>query len=108
MITESKNPIRAIEIIEKVGKIKRIESGIPSREGYRILPKWLKKVYIQAVNNKCQDCNKSGDEITLEIHKIHRKWEGGLYTLVPLNHKDNNIKVLCKDCHKKHHSKEKF
>ena len=71
--------------------------------GFKTLPKWLKTKYLEAVNHKCQSCNSTKN---LEIHRIKRGNKNGLYTLVPLNHKSNNIKVLCKECHKKYHYKE--
>lgn len=71
--------------------------------GLKTLPKWLKQKYIEASNFKCQSCKK---ECNFEIHRIKRGNKGGLYTLVPLNHKLNNIKVLCPSCHKKLHQLE--
>ena len=72
-------------------------------KGFEKCPNWLRKKYIEAVNYKCQGC---GSKDNLQIHRIKRGNSHGLYTLVPLNHKHNNIKVLCKDCHKLIHSKE--
>jgi transcription elongation factor Elf1 len=70
--------------------------------GYKRLPKWLKNKYLQSQNN-CQFCGKKKN---LEIHRIKRGVVGGLYTILPLNHKKNNIKVLCKSCHNKVHKLE--
>ena len=72
-------------------------------KGLKTCPAWLKTKYLEAVNFKCQGCN---SKLNLQIHRIKRGNKGGLYTLVPLNHKSNNIKVVCKDCHKKLHFKE--
>ena len=71
--------------------------------GFKTLPSWLKKKYLEAVNYKCQRCNSNKN---LQIHRLKRGNLGGLYTLAPLNYKSNNVKVLCKDCHKLIHSNE--
>lgn len=73
--------------------------------GYAVLPKWLKEKYIEAVSGNCQICGKNEEE-KLTIHRIKRGNSGGLYTLYPLNHKLNNVLVLCEDCHKLVHGKE--
>lgn len=72
-------------------------------KGFKTLPNWLRKKYIEAVNFKCQSCNSKNN---LQIHRLKRGNSNGLYTLVPLNHKQNNIRVLCSDCHKKLHYRE--
>jgi 5-methylcytosine-specific restriction endonuclease McrA len=72
--------------------------------GLKTCPNWLKQKYKIAVNFTCQSCHKKTKD--LEIHRIKRGNRGGLYTLVPLNNKNNNVKVLCSDCHKKYHSNE--
>lgn len=69
-------------------------------KGFKTCPAWLKKKYIEAVGGKCQECHKSKN---LQIHRLKRGNKDGLYTLLPLNHKLNNIRVVCKDCHKKYH-----
>lgn len=67
-------------------------------------PNWLKKKYREAVNFTCQDCKKHESEVgTLEIHRIIRGCEDGLYTVLPLNHMHSNVKVLCSVCHKRIH-----
>jgi 5-methylcytosine-specific restriction endonuclease McrA len=59
-----------------------------------------KKVLREMVNFTCQGCNKKEDQVgELEIHRIIRGYQGGLY--VP-----NNIQVLCSVCHKLRHYKE--
>ena len=65
--------------------------------GYDHCPIWLKKAYIQAVNNQCQEIinGKRCKGGPLEIHRINPGYKGGEY--IP-----QNIKVLCKDCHKKY------
>lgn len=69
------------------------------------MSKLVKKKYKQAVKNKCQICKKKK---MLEIHRIKRGNKGGEYTLYPLNHKLNNVMVVCKDCHKKLHYNEQY
>jgi hypothetical protein len=76
-------------------------------KGYNKCPEWLRKKYRQAVNYTCQSCHKTESEVgILEPHRIIRGNKDGLYTLFPLNHKDNNVKVVCKSCHKKYHANE--
>ena len=76
-------------------------------KGFKTCPSWLHKKYREAVNFKCQGCNKHEKEVGKLIpHRIKRGNIGGLYTTVPLNHIDNNIKVLCNKCHKKYHENE--
>lgn len=75
--------------------------------GFTKCPNWLRQKYIEAVNYRCQICKFHQTNVgKLQIHRIKRGNQGGLYTICPLNHKDNNIKVLCSDCHKELHYKE--
>jgi hypothetical protein len=84
-----------------------MEENLMEKIGYKRCPKWLKVIYRKEVNYICQECRKGENEVgTLEPHRILRGNCGGLYTLVPLNHKDNNVKIVCKSCHKKYHSNE--
>lgn len=70
-------------------------------------PLWLKKKYRKSVNFICQDCNKPESEVgTLEIHRIIRGCEEGLYTILPLNHIHSNVKIICNKCHKLIHFDE--
>ena len=70
-------------------------------------PEWLKKKYREAVNFTCQDCKKDESKVgILEIHRIHRGCEGGLYTVLPFNHMHSNVRLLCSKCHKRIHSGE--
>ena len=71
--------------------------------GLKTLPNWLRIKYEEAVNFKCQSCKSNSN---LEIHRIKRGNLNGLYTLVPLNSKHNNIRVLCKKCHSLLHGNE--
>ena len=76
-------------------------------KGYDVAPDWLKEKYRQAVSYTCQACHKHEKEVgTLQAHRLIRGEKGGLYTIVPLNHIDNNIKVLCRACHTKLHGNE--
>lgn len=77
-------------------------------KGFKKLPKWLKIKYCEAVNYKCQMCNTCFEFKELQIHRIKRGKEGGLYTVAPLHSPKNNVKVVCKSCHKLIHSKEKW
>ena len=78
-----------------------------NRNGFTEAPDWLKEKYREAVNYICQGCNKHEREVgTLQAHRLTRGEKGGLYTAVPLNHIDNNIKVLCRACHAKLHKNE--
>ena len=66
-------------------------------------PDWLKNKYREAVNFICQDCKKPESEVgILEPHRIKRGCEGGLYTVLPLNHRHSNVKMCCKKCHNKY------
>jgi 5-methylcytosine-specific restriction endonuclease McrA len=59
-----------------------------------------KLVLRELVNFRCQECDKPEEQIgTLEIHRIRRGNLGGKY--VP-----NNLKIVCKSCHKLYHSQE--
>ncbi len=69
-------------------------------KNYKTLPKWLKEKYLEAVNHKCQQCQ---SKLNLQIHRIKRGINGGFYSVYKLNSKKNNIKVLCKKCHRKYH-----
>ena len=75
---------------------------------YKRCPKWLKDLYRKSVNYTCQECKREeSPEVGILVpHRIIRGNEGGLYTLFPLNHKENNVKIVCKECHKKYHANE--
>lgn len=76
-------------------------------QGFEECPDWLKEKYREAVKFTCQSCNKHESEVgKLQPHRLKRGERGGLYTAVPLSHMDNNIKVLCKQCHRKLHENE--
>lgn len=73
-------------------------------KGYKRCPRWLHNCYRKAVRFSCQRCGRHEDECGKLIpHRIIRGNQGGLYTVVQLNHKDNNIKVCCFKCHKLFH-----
>jgi formate-dependent nitrite reductase cytochrome c552 subunit len=86
-----------------------IKEGEETYFGYKKAPVWLKKKYRLAVNFTCQDCHKTESEVgTLEPHRIKRGVEGGLYTILPLNHPRSNIRVLCHKCHEKYNYSRKL
>ena len=75
--------------------------------GYDKCPAWLKLKYRQTVNFICQSCHKPESEVgKLTPHRLLRGNQGGLYTLYPLNHQLNNVKIVCNACHKKLHGNE--
>ena len=55
-----------------------------------------KQLLKEFVDNKCEICKK---EKPLEIHRINRGNNGGTYTV-------NNLKILCKSCHRLIHANE--
>jgi len=67
-------------------------------------PRWLREKYLQAANYTCDECP---SKEKLEVHRIKRGCEGGLYVVVPKNHILNNIKVLCEKCHEKYNYSRK-
>lgn len=67
--------------------------------GYKICPSWIRKKLIESRKDKCEECSSTEN---LEIHRIKRGAEGGLYIVVPKNHILSNCKVLCKKCHQKY------
>jgi len=79
----------------------------PEFLGYKKCPEWLKRCYRRSVQYRCQECKKLEVEVgILTPHRIKRGNNGGLYTVFPLTDKRNNIKVVCRDCHKKLHGRE--
>lgn len=77
--------------------------------GYKKCPKWLKDKYRKAVNFICSDCKKNEKVVgKLEPHRIIRNCEGGLYTVLPINHPFSNVKMVCKECHKKYNHSRKL
>ena len=65
--------------------------------GFEKCPNWLRKKYLEAVGNKCEKCNTKDN---LEIHRIKRGADGGLYNTFPKGHPICNWQVLCKKHHK--------
>ena len=66
-------------------------------------PGWLKKKYREGANFICKDCKKHEKKVgTLEPHRLKRGCEGGLYTVLPLNHVHSNVKMCCHKCHSKY------
>jgi len=77
--------------------------------GYKTCPAWLKMRYRDAVNHICQDCKKDEKKVgKLEPHRIIRGVEGGLYTVLSLNHPKSNVKIVCKACHKRYNYSRKL
>ncbi len=71
-------------------------------------PGWLKLKYREAVKFICPDCHKHEKEVgVLEPHRQKRGCEGGLYTVLPLNHVHSNVKPLCHKCHQKYNYSRK-
>jgi len=81
--------------------IRNKETGVC---GYRKCPCWLRKAYLSAVKNKCQECGL--EDINLIPHRIIRGNQGGLYTCANIHSKQNNVKMVCRDCHKLIHANE--
>jgi hypothetical protein len=67
--------------------------------GYKKCPAWLKAQLIKSRDCKCEEC---GTDKNLEIHRIKRGVEGGLYVVCERNHPLHNTKVLCHTCHEKY------
>ena len=77
------------------------------KSGFEDCPSWLNLKFRQAVKFICSECNRHEYIVgKLEPHRIIRGNKGGLYTVVPLNHPDNNVKCCCKSCHKKFHQND--
>lgn len=73
----------------------------------RTCPEWLNKAYRRAVKHFCQLCGDHEQVVgKLEIHRVKRGNMGGLYTVCKLSDKNNNVKVVCNECHKLLHSHE--
>ena len=56
-------------------------------------------------NERCMDC---GSKEHLEIHRIKRGVEGGLYVFVPFGHILCNQKTICSECHKNYNYSRKL
>lgn len=65
-----------------------------------MINKKKKKLLIEFVDSKCENCQKIFKDSELEIHRIRRGYLGGVYTDM------RNLKVLCFKCHKLIHSRE--
>ena len=72
--------------------------------GFETCPKWLKERLIES-RNGCEEC---GSKEHLEIHRIKRGVEGGLYVVCPRNNPLHNTKVLCHKCHSKYNYSRKL
>lgn len=58
-----------------------------------------KEVLKKLVKYACQSCGKRKKKENLEIHRIKRGNVGGEYTI-------DNVKIVCKNCHKLIHYNE--
>jgi len=75
--------------------------------GFKVCPEWLKKTYRRSANYTCQLCNKHENEVgILTPHRLKRGNVGGLYTVCKFSDKQNNVRIVCSNCHKKLHSNE--
>lgn len=76
-------------------------------KGYKKLPPWLKIKYREAVKFICQNYKEHEKKVGKLIpHRIKRGNNQGLYTVAKLNSKENNVKIVCLECHKKYHSND--
>lgn len=73
--------------------------------GFKKCPKWLKEALIKSRGGKCQEC---GSTENLEIHRIKRGVEGGLYVVCPRDLPIHNTKVLCHACHERYNYSRKL
>lgn len=78
----SKNSDEIIEYVPETTK----------QNGLNKLTPRQKQAIKELVENKCQFCGKSSEEVSLEIHRIKPGYKGGKYTI-------GNIQVLCQKCH---------
>jgi len=91
-----------------MGEAIKVQIGEFVFYGYESCPSWLKLKYRKAVNFICRDCKKHESKVgTLEPHRIKMGVEGGLYTVLPLNHIHSNVKIVCNKCHKKYNYSRK-
>lgn len=92
-----------------MGEVIKIQVGKFVFCGYESpCPNWLKLKYREAVNFICKDCKKHESKVgTLEPHRIKEGVEGGLYTVLPLNHIHSNVKPCCHKCHQKYNYSRK-
>lgn len=75
--------------------------------GYPKCPEWLKKIYRKSCNYTCMLCHKHEDVVgKLTPHRLKRGYKDGLYTVCNFSDKQNNIKMVDKECHKILHSNE--
>lgn len=76
-------------------------------KGFRRAPAWLKQKYRESIRFICMQCGQHEDVCgILSPHRITRGNQGGLYTVLRLNHPMSNVKIVCKSCHKKFHIKD--
>ena len=73
---------------------------------YEKLPDWAKQKYYEIIKGYCTLCGKYTVYRDMEAHRIKRGCHGGKYTLCKLNHPNQNVKMVCKHCHKILHHAE--
>lgn len=91
------------------GLPKKSESPIRYEEGvvyYKKFPQWVRDKYHEVIKGKCQLCGKEISKYQMQIHRVLRGIQGGLYTLCKLDHPKQNCKFICEGCHKLIHSNE--
>ena len=70
-------------------------------------PQWLRLKYRQRCCFVCEQCKRHEKEVgKLEIHRLKRGCDGGLYSVCQINHPENNVKIVCNKCHKMYHQNE--
>lgn len=73
---------------------------------YSKFPNWVKMKFFLDIKGICSFCKKKMDYQDMEVHRIKRKTSGGLYTLCPINHPDQNCMFVHKRCHQLLHQNE--
>ncbi len=71
-------------------------------ERFENTKKWLRKK-IEILHKRGRKCEICSSEISLQVHHIILRSENPILTF-----DDENLMVLCKECHKKMHSKDKW
>lgn len=96
-------------------KMKELNEGVEIKYnnktfyGYKQCPRWLKSLYLEWANNRCQDCKKKEEEVgELNPYRITKANMGGLFTFVPFHHPLSNVKILCKNCYEDYNNERKI
>lgn len=76
-------------------------------KGFKRCPKWLKDKYRETARFVCMQCGRHEDCCGKLIpHRIQQGNAGGLYTVYRFNDPRSNVKIVCRDCHKKFHYRD--